>query len=247
MPDVSVIVASYNAGRTLEAALASIFAQTVRGLDIIVVDDGSTDDTPSRLAPWSGKISSVRQERRGPAHARNRGFERSTGDLVAFLDPADLWLPRKLERQLAHLENETSAALSYTFSIGHSAPRRALAESTDGVTPDQAGQRATKQFGAVFHDDVVRTSTVVVRRRVFEELGGFDERRELEPFEAWHMWVRVAARYPIACLPLALAVHRPEVRTAAESERDFRRREFVTGQVGPLFGATCERHDANPH
>jgi len=103
MPEVSVVIPAYNAGRTITAALASVFAQTYRDFEVIVVDDGSTDDTPRRLADWADyRVVVVRQPNSGPAHARNEAIARARGRLVAFLDADDIWLPRKLERQVAY-------------------------------------------------------------------------------------------------------------------------------------------------
>src|SRR5262245_54621480 len=124
MAEVSVILAAHNAGRTIHGALESVRAQTVRDVEIIVIDDGSTDDTPARLSTWSGRARCVRQDHRGEGHALNRGLELASADLIAFLDPADLWMPRKLECQIAQLRTLESAALSYTHSIPSRSPRR---------------------------------------------------------------------------------------------------------------------------
>src|SRR5436190_1570422 len=104
MPQVSVIVPAFNAGRTISAALASVFAQTYRDFEVIVVDDGSTDDTAARIAEWGDRVLYVRQPNGGPARARNTGIGRSRGRLVAFLDADDVWLPEKLERQVAYFD-----------------------------------------------------------------------------------------------------------------------------------------------
>jgi hypothetical protein len=246
MAEVSVIVAAHNAGRTIDSALESIRAQTVRDVEIVVIDDGSTDDTPSRLSQWSGRVRCIRQDHHGEGHALNRGLELASADFVAFLDPADLWLPRKLERQVAQLRALEPAALSYTRSIPSTAPGRTLSEARDALPLDVHG-RAASLFGAVFHDDAVRTSTVLIRRRLLEELGGFDERCDFRPFEAWHLWLRVAARFPIACLPFELAVHRPTVKGAGESERDFLALERVVETIASISSAACERHSSSPH
>jgi len=101
MPEVSVVIPAYNAGRTISAALASVFAQTYRDFEVIVVNDGSTDDTAQRLEEWSGRLVTICQRNGGPGRARNEGIARARGRLIAFLDADDIWLPRKLERQVA--------------------------------------------------------------------------------------------------------------------------------------------------
>ena len=100
MPHVTVIIPAYNAGRTISAALESVFAQTYRDFDVIVVDDGSTDDTALRVAEWGHQVTYIRQENGGPASARNEAVRHSRSPLIAFLDADDVWLPRKLERQV---------------------------------------------------------------------------------------------------------------------------------------------------
>ena len=102
-PLVSCIVPAFNAAAHLAQALASITAQTHRPLDVVVVDDGSTDDTAALAEGWGAPVRLVRQDTAGPAATRNRGIEAAEGDLLAFLDPDDLWHPEKLERQVAHL------------------------------------------------------------------------------------------------------------------------------------------------
>ena len=246
MAEVSVIVAAHNAGRTIDGALESVRAQTLRDVEIVVIDDGSTDDTASRLSKWSSRARCIRQDHHGEAHALNRGLELASADWVAFLDPADLWLPRKLERQVAQMRALEPAALSYTRSIPSRAPGRLLSESRDVLPLELHGSRAARQFGAIFHDDAVRTSTVLIKRRVLDELGGFDERRDFRPFEAWELWLRVSARYPIACLPLELAIHRPNVRSTRESEQDFPVLERIVEQIALLYPGACERHSSHP-
>src|SRR5712675_1199611 len=96
---VSVIIPTYNSGRLVVEAVESALAQTLAPAEILVVDDGSTDDTRDRLAKFGPPVSYIHQENQGVAAARNRGIRAATGDLVAFLDADDVWHPKKLERQ----------------------------------------------------------------------------------------------------------------------------------------------------
>ena len=100
-PLISCIVPVFNGARYLAEALESILNQTYRPLEIIVIDDGSTDQTPAVMRRYSDRIRSLHQDNAGPAKARNRGGAESGGDCIAFLDADDLWHPEKLERQAA--------------------------------------------------------------------------------------------------------------------------------------------------
>src|SRR5688572_27049916 len=103
MPQVSVVIPAFDAAPYIGAALESVFAQTFPDFEVLVVDDGSRDETPALVAAYGTRVRYLRQENAGVAMARNRGIEASQGRLVAFLDADDTWLPTKLERQMAQL------------------------------------------------------------------------------------------------------------------------------------------------
>jgi glycosyltransferase involved in cell wall biosynthesis len=114
---VSVIVPCYNYGRFLEEAVRSVLAQSVSDLEVIIVDDGSEDDTPEmaeRLARQDSRVRSFRTPNRGPAHARNLGDSEARGAFLAYLDADDRWRPRKLERQLTVMESEPGVVLLFS-------------------------------------------------------------------------------------------------------------------------------------
>ena len=116
-PAVSVIIPTYNGSRFLEEAVASVYAQTATPAQVIVVDDGSTDDTGDLLRDLERRFPSMhvlRKDNGGTASARNAGFTLATEDYVAFLDVDDLWHPTKLERQLDHLSSDPELVLSFT-------------------------------------------------------------------------------------------------------------------------------------
>jgi glycosyltransferase involved in cell wall biosynthesis len=101
---VSAIIPTYNRGYIVHNAIESIFNQTYKNIEVIVVDDGSTDDTQVRLREYGNRIRVVYQSNAGPSAARNRGIEASRGEIIAFLDSDDIWLPTKLERQVSLLD-----------------------------------------------------------------------------------------------------------------------------------------------
>src|SRR5882757_1434736 len=127
MPKVSTIITSHNYAQYLSAAVESVLGQTERDVEVIVIDDGSTDETPSVMEGFRGAVRYVRQANQGVAVARNRGIEESRGRYVSFLDADDFWLANKLERQLAALAVRTDCRACSTAhrTIGRPlAPRR---------------------------------------------------------------------------------------------------------------------------
>ena len=121
MPKVSVIIPAYNSSGFIEDALESVFKQTYRNYEVIVVDDGSTDKSAEIIGSFSDKrIIYIYQENHGVSVARNKGILESKGEYIAFLDSDDLWLPEKLEKQVAILNNNKNTGLVYTdFDVIH--------------------------------------------------------------------------------------------------------------------------------
>ena len=157
---VSVIIPTYNRARFLKEALESVLAQTYRPLEIIVVDDGSTDETPRVVTAFS--VRHVRGPRRGVVAARNRGILLARGEFLAFLDSDDLWLPEKISRQVAFFEEHPKAVAVQTEEIWIRRGRR--------VNPKK---HHAKGNGFIFHRCVelcvVSPSGVMLRREVLKE------------------------------------------------------------------------------
>jgi glycosyltransferase involved in cell wall biosynthesis len=242
MPVVSVIIPAYNAGSTITAALQSVFAQTYHDYEIIVVDDGSTDDTAQRVAEFAPDVQYVCQENAGPAAARNDGVRCASGRLLAFLDADDVWLPRKLERQVSYFARFPETGLLHSAALVNRAPVATLHDMADSLPLDTAIGPPRQQFGDIFHGAMeINTLTVMVRKDVFNAVGGFDERRELH-VEDWDLWLRIAATHPIGYLGHPLAVHRPGGSMSSAVEKTFRGQQLVIAKLAPLCGAVCDRH-----
>jgi glycosyltransferase involved in cell wall biosynthesis len=170
-PRVSVVIAVYNGAPTVGRALASVFAQTYADYEVIVVNDGSTDDTAAVLARIGDRIRVITQGNRGLSAARNAGVRASTGEYVAFLDDDDEWMPEKLARCVPILDADRDCALVYTLALKvdpHGSPM-----GTD-ARPDGAESPTMNEMLA--HPWNVVPSQFVVRRDVFERAGGFHER-----------------------------------------------------------------------
>jgi glycosyltransferase involved in cell wall biosynthesis len=200
-----VVLPCYNAANYLARALESVLAQTHPNLHICVVDDGSTDETPNILKHYLGYALYFRQEHAGQAAARNLGICMSRCPYIAFLDADDYWLPKKLERQIAVLEQNPSVGL--VCSDCATIKDGTLAGTYFGNTkPPRTG----KLFARLTRECFVFTPTVVVRRQCLEEVGLFHE--SLVVSEDFDLWLRIAARWEIAVVPEVLAVRdtRPE-------------------------------------
>jgi glycosyltransferase involved in cell wall biosynthesis len=242
MPAVSIIIPAFNAGRTIDEALQSVFAQTYRDFEVIVVDDGSADDTSQRVERWGAQVSCIRVPNGGPARARNIAIAHARGDLVALLDADDIWLPRKLQRQVQYFERFPETGLLHTRNVVTPAPVVVAHNTPDCEPLDAVDTPPAHCFADVFHCTYdVNTLTVMMPRSIVLEVGGFDERRDVH-VEDWDLYLRIAARYPFGYLPLVLAVHRPGGTMSRAVERTFAGQRLVIDKIAPLCASACARH-----
>lgn len=203
-PIISVVIPTYNRARFLPAAVASVRAQSYPCDEILIVDDGSIDDTTAVVAALGPGVRLIHQANAGPAAARNRGIDEARGDLVAFLDTDDRWLPGKLAAQVELFRREPALGLVCAdMAIENDAGVR-LVESNFVQRGLQQGFAALD--GRPIPDaprrllalNFINTSTVMAKRQLLVELGGFDTR--LRYGEDLELWLRIAARHPIACV-----------------------------------------------
>jgi len=242
MAEVSVIIPVFNAAQTIPAALQSVFDQTFRDFEVIVVDDGSTDDTARRVLEWGDRVLYIAQANGGPGHARNAGVARARGRYIAFLDADDVWMPRKLQRQVAYFERFPATGLLHAATIVSGAPTAAVRETIDGASLDGDADPPAQRFAETFHGAIdINTLTVMTRRDVLIEAGGFDERRELH-VEDWDLWLRIAARHPVGYQALPLAVHRPGGSMSRDIEKTFHGQRLVIEKMASICGEACRRH-----
>jgi glycosyltransferase involved in cell wall biosynthesis len=235
MPQVSVIIPVFNSARFIGRALQSVFEQTFRDFEVIVVDDGSEDhdELSTVLSEWVDKIDYIRQPNGGPARARNTGIARASGELVAFLDADDDWLPEKLACQVDYFAKYADTGLLHTAIVGDAQP---------GALPGPPRQAFCELFHTVFF---INTLTVMVPRRVLDAVGVFDERREVH-IEDWDLWLRIAASYPIGYLDEPLAFHRPGGSMSSQVDRTYSAQAFVIEKNKELCARACLTHRLSP-
>jgi glycosyltransferase involved in cell wall biosynthesis len=187
-PAVSVVIATYNYGRFLAGAIDSVFAQTFPDYEVIVVDDGSDDDTGDVIGRYlrDPRVRAVRTDHLGQPAAKNAGFRLARGPLIAVLDADDLWLPAKLERQVALFRSDPELGLAYT--------RRLLIDETGRELPyTQPRLYRGDVLEVMFLDNFVCHSSVVIRREALDRVGLYDE--SIPMAIDYDLWLRVALHY----------------------------------------------------
>ncbi|MDH4393729.1 MAG: glycosyltransferase [Aquabacterium sp.] len=227
MRQVSVVIPAYNAARTLRATLDSVRAQGPLVAEVVVVDDGSTDDTAAVVAEHDPQARLVRQANAGVAAARNLGVSVARGDWVAFLDADDLWLPGKLAAQLKALAQAPTARLACTaWAVWPSEAELPSAAWLDDLShrADDAGQWVGPSgwiYPELLLGSEVWTSTVMMERALFLELGGFDG--SLRIGEDYDLWLRASRITPVQHLPRPWALYRSHASslTRRAPERNF--------------------------
>jgi glycosyltransferase involved in cell wall biosynthesis len=198
-PLVSVILPTYNRGWILTEAIDSVLAQDYKDYELIVVDDGSTDNTRKILDTYGQNIIVLRQTNKGVSAARNRGIVQAAGQLVAFLDSDDLWLPLKLSKQVDFFNLNPDAVINQTEEIW----------MRNGVRVNPK-DRHRKPSGMIFERSLelclVSPSAVMIKKTLFDAVGVFDE--NMPACEDYDLWLRISCRYPVHLIDTPLIIKR---------------------------------------
>jgi glycosyltransferase involved in cell wall biosynthesis len=214
---VTVVIPTYNSGRFVTEAVDSVLSQTLPPAEVVVVDDGSTDDTAARLACYSSRVRYIHQPNGGVASARNRGLQEARAEAIAFLDSDDVWHPSKLEAQVGLLRARPDLGLLGTRSYpwpGETAPTM----GPHRVVP--------VEWEGLIVKNVFVTSSVVVLRDALERVGGFDTR--LQVAEDHDLWIRIAESTRAGYLDMPLTGYR---NTPASLSKQARRMETGMLQI----------------
>jgi glycosyltransferase involved in cell wall biosynthesis len=197
--EVSVIIPAYNRGWIIKESIDSVFSQTFDAYELIVVDDGSDDNTSEILDSYGNKLRIIRQANQGVSAARNRGIIASSGEFIALLDSDDLWLPEKLDRQMSFFRNNPDAVICQTQEIWIRNGKR--------VNPCKHHKKLS---GMIFEPSLnlclVSPSAVMFKRELMDMVGFFDE--SFPACEDYDLWLRVSLAYPVYLIDEALIIKR---------------------------------------
>ncbi len=244
---VSAVIPAFNVEASIARAIDSVLGQTLPAKEIIVVDDGSTDDTARVVETFGDAVTYLRQENRGPSAARNRGIAAAAGEWIAFLDADDEWMPEKLERQTALLRAHPDLDWCGANCLNMSGERWSYRSSPERATAGLDGNPYFDSYLEAVGDGhiIEATITLMIRRSVFDEVGRFNER--FLRAEDSDMWCRIAFRHPrFGYLPEPLARVHLDVRNPILQRRrtDAKRggvfREMVTEHLPLARAAGCE-------
>jgi len=237
-PRIAVVIPARNAGAFLREALDSIFAQDLKPAEVVVVDDASTDDTHSVAAGYGRGVRCLALAGKAAgssARARNLGISSTRGELIAFLDADDLWVPEKTSRQIALLDAHPDLAMVFSDMRAFEGDRRA-----ETTYFGERGFTGACTASSIFLHDMVSTPTVILRRAVLTATRGFDE--ALGVGQDTDLWFRIALRHRFAAIGEPLVLRRFH---GANITRDSRRLAAAVVSIwGRYLDAIVERE---PH
>ena len=195
MPEISVIIPTYNRIKLIERAINSVLNQSHMVNQIIIVDDGSTDGTKKIIKEKYPQITYIYQDNKGVSAARNIGINKTHCNWISFLDSDDTWHQDKIEKQIQKINENPDTLICHTDEIWY---------RYDKI---QNQQKKHKKFGGYIFNQclpfcIISPSSVIINRKVFNEVGLFDEK--LPSCEDYDMWLRICSRYPVLFINEAL-------------------------------------------
>jgi glycosyltransferase involved in cell wall biosynthesis len=205
-PRVSITMPVLNGEKYIDEAIESIAAQTYQNFELIVVDDGSTDQTPEHLKRFSGRIDLkciCHSERQGIARSVNDGIRQSSGEFIAFLDHDDAWFPGFLETQVAYLDQHPDVGMVHSDFQTIDPDGNILEESI--ALWRKLSRPSGHVFRQLFMDSFIVGNSVLIRKECLERLGGFDESLR---FGDYLLWMRIARHYKIDYVGKVLTQYR---------------------------------------
>lgn len=251
LPLVSVIMPAYNARPYIAEAINSVLEQDYPHVELIVIDDGSRDGTAECAESFGERVKVIRQANAGVAAARNKGLAEARGELIAFLDADDVWLPGKLKAQVEYLHAHPETGVVYgVFSRWHAKPDGSFDPPPSPEVSDPQNLLIAEHSGWIYtkllFDNIVHIITAMVRREVVEKLTGFDQ--SLPTGEDYDFWLRMSRHFRADKLNRVLAYYRihatsiTKVPRAENNEyRVLKKMLDQYGLVGPDGASVTQR------
>ena len=205
IPLVSVVIPVYNGSRYLREAIDSVLAQTYERVEVIAVDDGSTDDSPAILESYGDRIRVIRQQNQGVGAARNAGVVAAHGEFVGFLDQDDIWRPHKLIRQIEEIEKNPDIGLVHS-EVEHF--DEIQGRTIERFNEDRSDLLVGDCYEQLLLGNGIFNCSVLVRRNVIEEAGMFDTNICGNTVQDYDLWLRCARLTKFAYCSEELAVYR---------------------------------------
>jgi len=217
-PEVSVIIPTYNSAETLVKAVESVLSQSYQDIEIIVSDDGSTDNTERVIQQFGNRVIYLKNIHRGlPSVARNAGMCFASGKYIAFLDADDLWLPDKLKIQVDVLENNPRIGLvcsnAVLIDVG--------GEQSDKLYQAQGKGTSGSVFMDLLRDNFVVTSSAMLRREALKRAGNFPEAKELQVGEDYALWLNIALHWEVVYLEKPLIIYHDFPQSSIRKKQDL--------------------------
>lgn len=229
LPLVSVIIPSYNCEPYIRQTITSVLDQSMKDLELIVVDDGSSDNTCQLVQQFGERVRLIRQQNARVCAARNRGIREARGQYLCFMDHDDAWFPHKLEVQLKTLQQYPQAAAVCSNFICWYPDAQGVYPAIDSFKlSEDLLATDPEQSGWIYHrlllDCCMLTSSTMIRAKVFEHCSAFDE--SLPYSEDWDLWIRLSRDYPLIKLaaPTTLYRQHPAQGNRIVREVDYRTR-----------------------
>jgi glycosyltransferase involved in cell wall biosynthesis len=222
-PAISVVIATYNRARFLDQTLDSVLAQRFRSFEVIVVDDGSTDDTVNVLESYGAKIRSLRQPNRGPSAARNLGVRYARGDWIAFQDSDDLCAPNHLESLYAYAGEHPDCGMVFANGAYLGGPEH----QRDTIVPAAKSRRLAQEgvrLEDLFDKSIVRLQAALISKRSYDAVHGHDEALRISM--DLDLAFRIFNRYPVAYLDQVLFYYRKHEGNSSANQ-ELRLRENI--------------------
>lgn len=228
-PKVSVVITCYNYGRYLSGAIESILGQTYKDLEIILIDDGSTDNTEQVASQYANhsRLTYIRQNNAGQSNAKNTGIKQSSGEFIAFLDADDRWCPEKLAKQMVRFEDKNVGVVYCRAKYLNEDDEEILFEMTGSYLQPRQG----KVTDWLFFDNFVQFSSSVVRKDCLDKFGVFDE--TLKMGIDWDLWLRISTAYSFDFVDEQLFYYR--VGHSGQMSKNLETRQECSGRIMERF------------